>query len=308
MPLVKLRNDLPMVSDVLVINANPLLNLVHRGDFTPGALNRVPSLAVLAEGKGSNVARVLARYGHRVVLTGFAGGHSGAWLRELIRAEGVRDACVETAAPLRVGFMASGREADHPTTVTPNGFPVAPGEYRALLARVGNLLDSVRLVIASGSVPDPEADDLYADVLALCARRNVPCWVDAYGEAMRRALAGPVAPGLAKPNREELDPSFRWDRVEELHITDGGGPVEVSRRGGGRWRVSPPVIRQVNPVGSGDCYVAGLAHGWLLGLPLEERLRYAAGAGTANALRQDVAMIAPEDVAPWIRGAVVRAE
>lgn len=296
-----------MVSDVLVVNPNPLLNLVHAGEFTPGALNRVPALTLLAEGKGVNVARVLARYGHRVILVAFAGGHSGAWLRELVRAEGVRDVCVETAAPLRVGFMASGPDASHPTTVTPAGFPVTAAECRALLQRVEALLDSVRLVIASGSVPDPLADDLYAELLELCAHRNVPCWVDAYGEAMRRALAGPVAPGLSKPNREELDKDFNWDRVEELHITDGGGPVEVSHRSGDRWRVLPPVLRQVNPVGSGDCYVAGLAHGWLLGSSLEERLKFAAAAGAANALRQDVAMIAPEDVAPWLDEVMVQA-
>ena len=285
--------------DVLVINANPLLNLVHVGDYTPGAVNRVQSLGMAAEGKGVNVARVLARHGHSVILTGFAGGHSGAWLREIVRSEGIRDACVETAAPLRVGFMASGG-GEHPTTVLPNGFPVTAEECQTLLDRVETLLGSVRLVIASGSVPDPLADGLYVEVLALCARRAVPCWLDAYGPAMGLALAGPVPPGLSKPNREELEQSFHWERVEELHITDGADAIEVSSRQEGRWRMLPPAIRQVNPVGSGDCYLAGLAHGWLLGRALPDRLRYAVAAGTANALRPDVAMIAPHDIKPLL--------
>jgi len=137
--------------EVLAVNANPLLNLVHAGEFTPGAVNRVAAMAVAAEGKGVNVARVLARHGHAVVLTGFAGGHSGAWLRELVRAEGVADAFVQTAATLRVGFMAGGAEG-HPTTVFPGGFPVTSAECAALLEQVEKLLGSVRLVIASGSV------------------------------------------------------------------------------------------------------------------------------------------------------------
>ena len=62
----------------------------------------------------------------------------------------------------------------------------------------------------------------------------------------------------------------------------------------------PPTIRQINPVGCGDCYFAGLAHGWLTGFSWEERLRYAAAAGAANALRQDVAMIGPEEVGPLL--------
>jgi len=285
--------------DVLAVNANPLLNLVHAGEFTPGAVNRVAAMAVAAEGKGVNVARVLARHGHAVVLTGFAGGHSGAWLRELVRAEGVADAFVQTAATLRVGFMAGGAEG-HPTTVFPGGFPVTSAECAALLEQVEKLLGSVRLVIASGSVPDPAAEPLYAELLELCARRGVPCWLDAYGPAMSRALEGAVAPGLAAPNRQEWANSRGWERVEELHITDGDAAVEIISRREGRWRVFPPAIRQINPVGCGDCYLAGLAHGWLTGFSWEERLRYAAAAGAANALRQDVAMIGPAEVGPLL--------
>ncbi len=285
-----------MEFDVLVVNPNPLLNLVHPGGYRPGEINRFPSLLMAAEGKGVNVARVLARHGHRVALTGFAGGHSGAWLRDLIRAEGVADALVETAAPLRVGFMASGPDSNHPTTVLPTGFPVTQSECQALLERVESLLGSVRLVIASGSVPDPVADGLYLDLLARCDRHSVDCWLDAYGAAMDQALEGPLPPSLSAPNREEFAQSRYWGRVEELHVTDGDGPIVVSSLHKGQWRVHPPVIQQINPVGSGDCYLAGLAHGWLSGLSWEDRLRYAASAGAANALRQDVAMITLEDV------------
>jgi fructose-1-phosphate kinase PfkB-like protein len=287
--------------DVLIVNPNPLLNLVYAGDFTPGIVNRVPAMAMLAEGKGVNVARFLARHGHSVVLTGFAGGHSGAWLRELISAEGIRDACIETAAPVRVGFMAASPNAEHPTTVLPTGFPVTPAECRALLSRVEALAASARLVIMSGSVPHPVADDLYADLLALCQQYSAPCWLDAHGLALDRALAGETPPVLAKPNRQELDHSRHWHRVQELHITDGAGLIEVSDRHAGRWQVRPPVIRQINPIGSGDCYLGGLAHGWLRGLDLEDRLRYAAAAGAANAIQHDVAMIGPEQVVPLLQ-------
>lgn len=286
--------------DVLVINANPLLNLVHSGRFTPGGVNRVEAMTMTAEGKGVNVARVLAGHGHSVVLTGFAGGYSGAWLRELIRADGIAEACIATAAPVRVGFMATACELNHPTTVFPNGFPITPPEYRNLLERIKGLLPAVRLVIASGSVPDPVAEGLYAELLVLCAKRGIPCWLDAYGPAMRRALQGPVAPSLAKPNRQEHQPDFRWDRVEEMHLTDGAGSIEVTGRNGDNWRIAPPAIRQINPIGSGDCYLAGLAHGWLEGWDMERRLRYAAAAGSANACHPEVATIQPGDVEPLL--------
>lgn len=290
-----------MAFDVLVVNPNPLLNLVYAGHFTPGALNRVQSIAVAAEGKGVNVARCLARLGYAVVLTGFAGGYSGAWLRDLVRKEGIQDACIGTAAPMRLGFMASSPDAEHPTTVLENGFPVRQAELRALSERLDSLLPSVRLVIASGSVPDPVAEDVYRDLLVKSSQRSVPCWIDAYGPAMSRALEGPVAPALCKPNRQEFRQIRGWECVEELHVTDGAGRIEVSSHFEGRWSVRPPVIRQVNPVGSGDCYLAGLAHGWLSGLPFRDRLRFAAAAGAANALRPDVAMIEPREIMPLLQ-------
>jgi tagatose 6-phosphate kinase len=281
---------------ILIINTNPLLNLVHDGDFISGAINRVNGLAMHAEGKGVNVARVLARLHHRVILTGFAGGHSGAWLRDLVHEEGIEDAFVATTAPVRVGFMASSDLQHHPTSVLPNGFPVNHEECGELLRKVDVLLPQTRLVIISGSVPDPAANGLYADILALCDRAGIPCWLDAHGTALNQALESSYPPLLAKPNREEYAQADQWHRVKEVHVTDGDAPVEVSLAGEGQWRVTPPAIRQRNPVGCGDCYLAGLAHGWLLGWALEERLRIASAAGAANALRADVAMITPHEI------------
>ena len=285
-----------MAHKILIINSNPLLNLVHEGDFIPGAINRVNGLAMHAEGKGVNVARVLARLGHPVMLTGFAGGHSGAWLRDLVRAEGIEDAFVATTAPVRVGFMASSGLQQHPTTLLPNGFPVSREECDQLLRKVDTLLPGTRLVIISGSDPDPAANGLYADILAVCDIAGIACWLDAHGTALNRALESGHPPLLAKPNREEYAQTDQWHRVKEVHVTDGDAPVEISVAGEGQWQVIPPAIQQRNPVGCGDCYLAGLAHGWLLGWPPEERLRMASAAGAANGLRADVAMITPHEI------------
>ena len=223
---------------VLIVNANPLLNLVHTGTLSKGAINRVPSMAMHAEGKGVNVARVLARLGHRVTLTGFAGGHSGAWLRELILAEGIEDALISNEAPIRVGFMASNPQDDHPTTVLPDGFPVKPTECEALANRVRERLSNASLLIISGSVPHSNANNLYRTLLEHSQQMRIPCWLDAHGPALTQALSGKVAPDVAKPNLSEYGQSDQWDQVAELHITDGEQAVEVCSQQEGRWRIT----------------------------------------------------------------------
>ena len=55
-------------------------------------------------------------------------------------------------------------------------------------------------------------------------------------------------------------------------------------------------IQEVNPIGSGDCYLAGLAVALWRQMSAVEALRYAAAAGAANAQQASVATILPADI------------
>jgi fructose-1-phosphate kinase PfkB-like protein len=113
---------------------------------------------------------------------------------------------------------------------------------------------------------------------------------------MDEALAGAHPPALAKPNRDEYgDEGRRWLSVPELHLTAGAGEVHV-RHPGGRWRVAPPPVRELNPIGSGDCYLAALAHARLAKWPLADQLAFAAAAGAANAEQGGVARIGLREI------------
>ena len=289
----RIKDDLQPT--ILVVCANPLLNLVYRGEVRTGQINRVSTIECHAEGKGVNVARVLSRLGHRVILTGFAGGHSGTWLREIVERDGIEASFIQTQAPLRMGFMGGSADPHHPTSVLPYGFPLTDTECQLLQDTIRARLSEVQLVIISGSSPDPEKPRLYIDPIRSAHKAQIPCWLDAHGSALKTALSEGAIPDLAKPNREEWSESTLWGAIPELHITDGDQPAEI-RLPSGAFRVHPPLLNQVNPIGSGDCYVAGLAHARMRGYPLIESLRWAAAAGAANALREDVAMITPEEI------------
>lgn len=281
----------------LIINANPLLNLLHHGPIQVGTINRVPSLEAHAEGKGVNVARVLTRLGQKVLVTGFAGGRSGAWLKEVVLREGLEEHFVETEAPLRMGFMAASEHSGPPTSVLAEGFPLTLHESEMLMKVVERSLASgVRLVIISGSVPDPRFAHLYPAILEAAAQKNIPCWLDAHGEGLVQALQSKHPPALAKPNREEFLESRDWGHIPEVHVTDGDKPVEVLIEGRPTYRIEPPFLTEINPIGCGDCYLAGLAMGFLEGWEAERRYRFASACGAANARRHDVAQISQGEV------------
>lgn len=283
------------MSTILTVTANTLLDHLTTGAVVPRRVTRVDRFAAAAGGKGLNMGRVLARHGHRVVATGFAGGPTGAMLVDLVAADGMEPAFVTTAARTRLGFLCVEPDGGN-TSVLEGGFAVTAAELGALVAQVRRLLAGCDLCLVGGSVPDATCTPLFRLILAACEQARVPCWIDAYGPAMDEALASPHPPALVKPNREEYgEDSHRWLPAHELHLTDGGGEIRV-RHPDGRFRVTPPPVPEANPIGSGDCYLAALAHARLSGHPLEQQLRYAAAAGAANAARADVAAIGPRDI------------
>ncbi|MCS6970448.1 MAG: PfkB family carbohydrate kinase [Planctomycetota bacterium] len=279
---------------VLTVTANPLLDHQSPVRWRAGTVTRSPPFVRLAGGKGINVARVLARHGHQCLAFGLGGGWEAEELARLIAADGVTPCLVRTAARLRLGFqLADG-------ALIEDGFAVSAEEGERLVAAVRAALPGSALLIISGSLPNPGLSALYPALLAAAEDAGVPCWLDSHGVGAAAALGAACRPALAKPNREEYAAAAAlWERVPELHITDGARPA-WARTAEGCWRVVPPPITELNPIGSGDCWLAGYAHGRLSGWDSATALRYAAAAGAANAARAEVAAIAPAEIAPLL--------
>jgi fructose-1-phosphate kinase PfkB-like protein len=284
------------MATILTLTANPLVDHLTTGRIAANAVNRIGHFSALAGGKGLNMGRVLARHGHRVIATGFAGGPEGELLASLTAADGMEPAFVTTAARTRIGFISIDPEGGGSTSVLEHGTPVTQAEMGSLLQRFRALLTGIDLVLVGGSVPHETCNGLYRQVLDQCAVAGVTCWVDSYGVVMDEALGGANPPALSKPNKQEYgENGRRWLSCRELHLSDGANEVKV-RHPEGRFRVIPPSVDVRNPVGSGDCYLAALAHARLTGMALTDQLRYAAAAGAANAARIDIARIAPADI------------
>lgn len=287
------------MATVLTITPNPLLDFLATGGVAPGKITRVSGFTPIAGGKGLNVARVLARHGHRVIALGFAGSGHGALFAELVRADGIEVDFTPVAAPARIGFQVVDASHSRVTAVMGSGFPVTSSEINRLLRQLRERLADCDLVVVGGSVPAPSCVQLLRQIADACHRAGKNCWMDSYGPAMDAALSSTHPPTLVKPNRQEYGNGRAWLNCPEIHLTDGARPA-TARTPDGTYLVSAPRIAELNPVGSGDCYLAALAHARLSGWDLPRQLAYAAAAGAANAQRADVARIGPEDILPLV--------
>ena len=134
-----------------------------------------------------------------------------------------------------------------------------------------------------GRVPPAATHGLYSDLIAMAQARSIPVFLDTYGPAL--AAIGGFWPTVIQLNRREAALHLRkpgasdrdvaalldeWSRrgVHCAVVTDGPNPVLIIHRGKS-YRAAPPRINPVNPIGSGDCLLAGLVDGWLSGLEPE---------------------------------------
>jgi tagatose 6-phosphate kinase len=299
---------------ILCVTLNPCLDkTLTVPPWRPGDSVRGTAVRELVGGKGNNVARALARLGRRARPVTFLGGAVGASCEALLRRDDGLDPLVTpTEAPTRVILtVRTGTTADQTAFFDPDP-AVSAAEAEAMLRRVEGALaeGGVEALTLSGSSPSPATHGLYSELIALARSRRVPVLLDTYGPALG-AIWGfwpdaiqlnrrEAAAHLRRPSASEADLAALldgWSRhgVVWAIVTDGPNPVLVRHRGR-LYRVRPPAIAAVNPIGSGDCLLAGLVDAWLSGLGPEAAIRRAVACAVANALVWDAGAIDPEEV------------
>lgn len=279
---------------ILTVTLNTALDVTHRVPrLLPHASHRVSDVAERPGGKGLNVARVLAALGHEVTATGFAGGATGAVVRDLLTASpGVRDALVPCAGTTRRTFAVVDETSGDTTQFNEPGPLITSAEWSAFLARYETLLaGGAHAVALCGSLPPGVPVGAYAVLVRTARAAGVPVLLDTSGEALRRGVA--ARPEMIKPNAAELAeltgsrdplPATRDARRRGAHavITSLGPAGLLAATAEGTWRAAPPRTLAGNPTGAGDSAVAGLLSALAEGLDWPERLTRAVALSAAT--------------------------
>ncbi len=283
---------------ILCLTPNPAIDrTLTLPTLTPGAILRPRQVRVAAGGKGLNVARAVHTLGGKAVCAGPVGGHSGRWLDDLARGEGLETAWSWTGCDTRSCLILVDEATQQVTVINELG----PAQTDAVWAQLGD--DVVRLAGAAsciavcGSLPQGLSAEAHEHLLRRLQASNVPVWVDAHGPGLAGALR---VPGLHfKLNTDEAaallaQPLTSADEIVAAgrRLLDQGARHVILTRGGlSTWAIGPDgVIEQPtapvlvrNPIGSGDSFLAGLLVALERGHPIATALRWAAAAGAANA-------------------------
>ena len=280
--------------------------------FRVGGVNRARELHVTAAGKVTNLARVATTVGGSALLATFLGGDPGRFVATELDAGDIAYEPVWVTSPTRTC-----------TTLVPDDSPVtelveearevAEEAVTELEAAVVRHLGDAEVLCLTGSLPPGVPEDFYGLLVRYAHRAEVPAIVDAQKALLRGALA--EGPFLVKPNLEEtavaLDLSLTDDEEADAEaavaalievgaewalVSTGATGAMLGDASGGRWKLQPPKVKAVNPIGSGDALAAGLAVALARGETVPEAAAFGTACAAANVLTPTSGVVRPEDV------------
>jgi len=304
---------------ILCIGTTPAAQRVMRfARLELDAVNRAQETTDSIAGKSINVSKVLHELGAEPFAVGFAGGDRGRELLDGLTLRGIQHEFVEVPARTRQCITVLDQSSHAVTELAEENHPVGVEHYWSLRAIIIRLLPGCRAVVMSGSLTPGGPVAFYREITEAANMNSVLTMVDAQGASLVEALT--AQPGLVKPNRQELAATVMRTLSNDAEVIEA--MREVHRRGAARvvvtagkaptlaldgehlWRIETPRIPVVNPIGSGDAFSAALVWRLVQKCSLGEACRWAAAAGTANALSEvpgELKRAEVEDLAQQVR-------
>lgn len=292
---------------ILTVTMNPSVDISYPiQDFKLDDVNRVEKVLKTAGGKGLNVARVIRQLGEEVLATGVLGGTIGDYIiRELTKSD-IRNDFLHINQESRncISILHNGQQ----TEILESGPTLSVEEGTAFLEKYEELLSKVSLVSISGSLPKGLSSEFYRSLMEKSHKKEVPVIIDTSGEPLRQVLSHKVKPTAIKPNITELSQLLGMNvepRSEELGqilssdlfqgiqwiVVSLGSEGAFVKHGEDFYQLSIPAINVVNPVGSGDATVAGLAVAITRNESVSSILKTAMTTGMLNAMEEGTGYI-----------------
>ena len=299
---------------ITTVTMNPSIDIAYTLDeLRIDQVNRVKTVNKTAGGKGLNVARVLHLLADDVLATGLVGGQHGAYIKEQLDQSGIKHQFLPIKGETRDSIAIL--HGVNQTELLESGPVVTEEEQHKFTEHFARLMETTDIFTISGSLPQGFSKSYYAELLAFTNKKGKRVLLATSGQTLLEVLEGKEKPFLIKPNLEELgelvhqtiSSATSLDEIQSLldhPLFEGinwivlslGAKGAIAKVGGHFYQVTIPKIAVVNPVGSGDSTIAGLAHALSKSYPIEETLAFAMACGMANAQQEKTGWIDPVKV------------
>ncbi|MDU3213563.1 MAG: tagatose-6-phosphate kinase [Staphylococcus epidermidis] len=277
---------------ILTLTLNPSVDISYPLDqFNLDTVNRVSQTSKTAGGKGLNVTRVLSEFGEDVIASGFLGGALGQYIEEQIETTRIKQAFFKIKGETRncIAILHEGQQ----TEILEKGPTIELKESEEFKSHLLKLFKETDVAVMSGSLPKGLNTDYYADIVRLAKEQGILTILDSSGQSLEEVLISNVKPTVIKPELKAAVSQPIFNDIEWI-IVSLGSEGAFAKHNQKFYKVNIPNIKVVNPVGSGDSTVAGIASGLIHQQTDEELLKKANAFGMLNAMEQQTGHINTE--------------
>ncbi|VAX24641.1 1-phosphofructokinase [hydrothermal vent metagenome] len=301
---------------ILTVTLNPLLeNRLYFDSIDLGKSNRSTSHEFKAGGKGINVSRQLNHLGIKNIALTFLGGNNGKALRKIMAEEEINLTAISTKSETRAATLIVETNPKRLTTFFEPNRVISQSEVDQFKSKLEKMIQNCSIVVFSGSTPCVEADDIFSFGIDMANRLDKMSILDTYGSHMKSCIN--AVPTILHNNVSEVEKSLSVDLsteknktnfLKELYqkgiklafLTDGNNPTYASKFDF-VYKIDSPSVDEVDSTGSGDAFVAGIAHGIEKALIFNEFAKNAVALGALNASKWGVCTSTLEETEKLIR-------
>lgn len=294
---------------ILTVTMNPSIDVsypLERLDLD--TVNRITDVSKTAGGKGLNVSRVLSQLNAPLMATGVVGGHFGDYLTAQLDKDGISHHFSKINGETRscIAILHEGLQ----TEILESGPEVSKEEQVVFIENFEQLLEDTDFVTISGSLPKGIDTDFYSLLIEKATQADVKVLLDTSGDTLRTSIQSAFKPYLIKPNETEIADLLGKDLHSEEELIEAlkdetftgiewivvtlGADGALVKKGEDYYRVHIPVINVVNPVGSGDSTIAGLAYALSENKTSEEVMKTGMVTGMLNTQEEKTGFINPD--------------
>mgnify|MGYP003881886283 CR=1 FL=1 len=269
-------------------------------DFRTGTVTRVKKVISTAGGKGLNVARVIASLKQDVIVTGFVGGFTGAFLEQVLTKQEIPSQFTHVYGETRTCINIIDEVSNIHTELLEPGPYVSKKEVEEFFRLYTRLTRKSDVITLSGSVPRGISIDIYSRLINIAKEVGKKVILDTSGAYLLQGIK--CSPTIVKPNKFEAEQLLgrKLNDISDIiaaaveFLDMGSQVVAISLGAEGvlvasslekkAYFATPPKIEPVNTVGCGDAMVAGFAIGLHNKWSLDECIKYAVAVSASAAL------------------------